>query len=96
MLFQDISREIHLDELLQEARFDQVTALPTRIDLLNDLKQIGAQCLAVLDIRKFRSYADFYGLEFGDALLREFSDWASAFCEPNTSTFTVCMAINLR
>ncbi|WP_286822967.1 MULTISPECIES: EAL domain-containing protein [unclassified Idiomarina] len=79
LLFQDISREIHLDELLQEARYDQVTALPTRIDLLNDLKQVGAQCLAVLDIRKFRSYADFYGLEFGDALLREFSDWASAF-----------------
>ncbi|MDV6314863.1 bifunctional diguanylate cyclase/phosphodiesterase [Idiomarina sp. HP20-50] len=79
LLFQDISREIYLDELLREARFDQVTGLPTRVDLLNDLKRVEAQCLAVLDIRKFRSYADFYGLEFGDELLREFSAWASAF-----------------
>lgn len=79
LLFQDISREIYLDELLQEARFDRVTGLPTRVDLLSDLKRVGSQCLAVLDIRKFRSYADFYGLEFGDELLREFSAWASAF-----------------
>ncbi|RUO73229.1 EAL domain-containing protein [Idiomarina ramblicola] len=79
LLFQDISREMYLDELLQEARFDQVTGLPTRVDLLNDLKRVGAQCIAVLDIRKFRSYADFHGLEFGDQLLREFSVWASAF-----------------
>ncbi|PWW39424.1 EAL domain-containing protein (putative c-di-GMP-specific phosphodiesterase class I) [Idiomarina loihiensis] len=79
LLFQDISREIYLDELLEEARFDQVTGLPTRVDLLSDLKRVGAQSLAVLDIRQFRSYADFHGLEFGDELLREFSTWASAY-----------------
>ncbi|HAS13880.1 MAG TPA: hypothetical protein DCS01_01115 [Idiomarina abyssalis] len=77
LLFQDISREMYLDELLHEARFDQVTGLATRVDLLNDLKRVGTQCLAVMDIRKFRSYADYYGLEFGDELLRQFSHWAS-------------------
>jgi len=83
LLFQDISREIHLDELLQEARYDRVTGLPTRVDLLNDLKRVKAQCLAVLDIRKFRSYADFYGLDFGDELLRKFSLWAQKQLKSN-------------
>lgn len=79
LLFNDISREVFLDGLLQDARFDRVTGLPTRVDLLTDLKQVEAQCLAVLDIRNFRHYADFYGLEFGDELLRMFSNWTAEF-----------------
>lgn len=82
LLFQDISREIYLDELLQEARHDRVTGLPTRVDLLSDLKRVKAQCLAVLDIRKFRGYADFYGLDFGDELLRKFSVWSQQQLTP--------------
>lgn len=79
LLFQDISREVYLDELLNETRFDSVTGLATRVDLLNDIKQARAQCLAILDIRKFRSFVDFYGLEFGDQLLREFSNWSAQY-----------------
>ncbi len=79
LLLQDISREVYLDELLNETRFDAVTGLATRVDLLNDLKNTRAQCLAILDIRKFRSFADFYGIEFGDQLLRAFSDWSAHY-----------------
>jgi EAL domain-containing protein (putative c-di-GMP-specific phosphodiesterase class I)/GGDEF domain-containing protein len=79
LLLQDISREVYLDELLNETRFDAVTGLATRVDLLNDLKKARAQCLAILDIRKFRSFVDFYGLEFGDQLLRAFSNWSAQY-----------------
>lgn len=79
LLLQDVSREVYLDELLSETRFDSVTGLATRVDLLNDIKTTNAQCLAILDIRKFRSFADFYGLEFGDELLRAFSSWSAQF-----------------
>lgn len=83
LLLQDISREVYLDELLNETRFDSVTGLATRVDLLNDLKHSRAQCLAILDIRKFRSFVDYYGLEFGDQLLREFSRWSVQYLSAN-------------
>lgn len=79
LLLQDISREVYLDELMHESRYDAVTGLATRVDLLKDIKSARAQCLAILDIRKFRSFVDFYGLEFGDSLLREFSCWSEQF-----------------
>ena len=83
LLLQDISREVYLDELLNETRFDSVTGLATRVDLLTDLKKTRAQCLAILDIRKFRSFADFYGLEFGDQLLHAFSNWSAQYLSQN-------------
>ena len=79
LVLQDISREVFLDELLNESRFDQTTGLPTRVDLLADIKRVNTQTVAIIDIRKFRSYADFYGLEFGDRLLMNFSEICKSF-----------------
>ncbi|OIN01912.1 hypothetical protein BFR57_07620 [Idiomarina sp. MD25a] len=82
LMLQDISREVFLDELLNETRFDHTTGLPTRVDLIADIKRVNTQTVAIIDIRKFRSYADFYGLEFGDRLLFNFSESCKSFFYP--------------
>ncbi|RUO81525.1 hypothetical protein CWI84_01855 [Idiomarina tyrosinivorans] len=53
--------------------------IPDKKALLKRLQQSPQKCVGVVDIRQFRTITNFYGVEFGDALLHAFSDVATDY-----------------
>ena len=60
---------IKTNQLIENMFTDTLTKLPNREKLLNDLKN---NYVAVINIKDFTEINDFYGLEEGDKLLKEF------------------------
>jgi EAL domain-containing protein (putative c-di-GMP-specific phosphodiesterase class I)/GGDEF domain-containing protein len=60
------------DQLIENMFTDTLTKLPNREKLLTDLKN---NYIAVINIKDFTEINDFYGLEEGDKLLREFGEF---------------------
>ena len=58
------------DRLIKEQTTDDLTGLPNRIKLLQDMKLLRSPQLAIIDINNFKTINNFYGTETGDAVLR--------------------------
>jgi diguanylate cyclase (GGDEF)-like protein len=57
------------DRLIAEQTTDELTGLPNRTKLLQDIKAQHNPQLAIIDINNFKAINTFYGLETGDAVL---------------------------
>lgn len=58
------------NRLIEEQITDDLTGLPNRIKLLQDIKFLRSPQLAIIDINNFKTINNFYGTETGDAVLR--------------------------
>ena len=57
------------DRLIKEQTTDDLTGLPNRTKLLQDIKKLHSPQLAIIDINNFKTINNFYGMETGDAVL---------------------------
>lgn len=57
------------DRLIKEQTTDDLTGLPNRTKLLQDIKLSHGPQLAIIDINNFKAINNFYGMETGDAVL---------------------------
>ncbi|MDN5068531.1 sensor domain-containing diguanylate cyclase [Aliarcobacter butzleri] len=70
----DITEIFEKEKIIQKQFLDELTSLPNRQKLLNDLKNVINPKIAIINIDDFRNINDFYGFEIGDLLLKKFSD----------------------
>ena len=74
-----------IDTTAEEARTDQLTGLPNRRGLLEELEQRSSEnqsfVLVIADLNGFKRYNDTFGHAAGDALLRRLGRKLDAACE---------------
>ncbi|MBE0494653.1 MAG: EAL domain-containing protein [Thiomicrospira sp.] len=71
----DITALVEQEQQLKEQLIDKLTGLPNRRQLLIDIEANQTTFLALLDIRNFKAFNDFYGFDFADKILLNFSSW---------------------
>lgn len=62
----DVTDLIMKERMIEEQRRDKLTGLPNRRQLLLDIESHHSNQLALLDIKHFKSFNDFYGFDFAD------------------------------
>lgn len=67
----DITEIILNQSLLVQQRTDKLTGLPSRARLIEDLNRQQPSQLALMDVRSFKSFNDYYGIATGDRILVE-------------------------
>lgn len=65
----DITKIIRQEQRIQKQTTDELTGLPNRIQLLEDIKSTTAPTLIFLDIDHFSVVNDLYGISTGDKIL---------------------------
>jgi len=73
-LMQEVNKKT--EELTKTMFTDKLTNLENREKLLNDLKD---NFVAIININDFKEINDFYGIEAGDKLLKEFGEFLNNF-----------------
>jgi diguanylate cyclase (GGDEF)-like protein len=58
-------------QLLKQLYYDNLTGLPNRIQLLEDLQSVNNGVIFIINVDSFREINDFYGHEVGDEILKE-------------------------
>jgi len=61
--------ELRVEELENRYYHDELTDLPNRVKLLEDIQLIKPSGLLLLDIKGFSTINDFYGMKIGDKVL---------------------------
>lgn len=69
----DITQIFEKEQIIQKQFLDELTSLPNRLKLLNDLKTSINPKVAIINIDRFRNINYSYGFEVGDLLLKYFS-----------------------
>ena len=59
------------NQLLKQLYYDNLTGLPNRIQLLEDLQSVNNGVIFIINVDSFREINDFYGHEVGDEILKE-------------------------
>lgn len=85
----DITEIFEKEKIIQKQFLDELTSLPNRQKLLNDLKKVINPKIAIINIDDFRNINDFYGFEIGDLLLKKFSDKLSQFKTKNLNIYRI-------
>lgn len=85
----DITEIFEKEKIIQKQLLDELTSLPNRQKLLNDLKNVINPKIAIINIDDFRNINDFYGFEIGDLLLKKFSDKLSQFKTKNLNIYRI-------
>ncbi|MFW2600540.1 EAL domain-containing protein [Aliarcobacter butzleri] len=85
----DITEIFEKEKIIQKQFLDELTSLPNRQKLLNDLKNVINPKIAIINIDDFRNINDFYGFEIGDLLLKKFSDKLSQFKTKNLNIYRI-------
>ncbi|WP_372985974.1 EAL domain-containing protein [Marinobacter sp.] len=67
----DITEIILNQSKLAQQRTDKLTGLPSRARLIEDLERLQPLQLALVDVRSFKSFNDYYGIAMGDRILVE-------------------------
>lgn len=65
------SIELKNSQLLHQLYYDNLTGLPNRTKLIEDLKNIHNGIVFIINVDSFREINDFYGHEVGDEILKE-------------------------
>ncbi len=61
--------ELRVEELSKRYYHDELTGLPNRVKLLEDIKNEKPEGLLLIDIKGFSTINDFYGMKIGDKVL---------------------------
>lgn len=85
----DISALFEKDELIYEQFTDELTALPNRQKLLNDLKNLVSPKLALINIDRFKDINNSYGIEIGDKILKSFAKRLLVFKSTNLNVYRI-------
>lgn len=85
----DISGLFEKDELIYEQFTDELTALPNRQKLLNDLKNLVSPKLALINIDRFKDINNSYGIEIGDKILKSFAKRLLTFKSINLNVYRI-------
>lgn len=78
---QDITELLAHQAQINEHLIDRLTNLPTRNALIDDMKIVDFDFLALCDVRNFKSFNNFYGIDTADRLLKEIATWLQHFGE---------------
>ncbi|MGC8764278.1 MAG: EAL domain-containing protein [Brevinematia bacterium] len=71
----DITDSVKKEQaLLKQLYTDNLTQLPNRLSLINDLSQKNYSYLCIINIDSFREINDFYGVIIGDYILKEIAE----------------------
>ena len=85
----DITSIFEKDKLIYEQFTDELTSLPNRQKLLNDLKNSINPKLAIINIDRFKDINNSYGLEIGDKILKGFAKRLSIFKSSNLNVYRI-------
>lgn len=77
----DITELVQTQAMIEQQFIDKLTGLPNRNALLHDIETQGVMLLGLLDIRNFKAFNDFYGIDFSDRILVEFVSWLRYFAQ---------------
>jgi len=69
----DVTDLIKQAEMINSHRLDDLTGLPNRIQLFEDIDKTQCELVGILDIKGFRLINQYYGFKFGDRLIKQFS-----------------------
>jgi len=69
----DVTDLIYQEKKIEFQTFDQLTKLPNRQKMLEDLEKSDTLKLAIINIEKFKEINEYYGFNIGDRLLVELS-----------------------
>ena len=83
----DVSSLFEKDELIYEQFTDELTSLPNRQKLLNDLKNSVSPKLALINLDRFKDINNSYGIEIGDKILKSFAKRLSIFKSTNLNVY---------
>jgi PAS domain S-box-containing protein/diguanylate cyclase (GGDEF)-like protein len=67
----DVTKIIHQEQKIQKQTIDELTGLPNRIQLFEDIKATTNPNLILLDIDNFSVVNDLYGIDKGDKVLTQ-------------------------
>lgn len=70
----DVTDIIEARHQLKEQLTDDLTGLPNRMALLNELKQSRVGAAAVFDLRNFKLFNDYWGIDIGDVYIRKLAE----------------------
>ncbi|MDD2894703.1 MAG: EAL domain-containing protein [Aliarcobacter sp.] len=85
----DITSIFEKDKLIYEQFTDELTSLPNRQKLLNDLKNSVNPKLAIINIDRFKDINNSYGLEIGDKILKGFAKRLLIFKSANLNVYRI-------
>ncbi|NPA82142.1 MAG: EAL domain-containing protein [Epsilonproteobacteria bacterium] len=74
----DISKHMEMERKLKEQLYiDQLTGLPNRLRLIEDLKHrnYNKSSMILIDIDSLGMYNEYFGVDAGDCILKTLSDW---------------------
>lgn len=77
----DVTDLIEQAEIIKSQRLDDLTKLPNRLQLFDDIANYQCEQLGILDIKGFRFINQYYGFEFGDNLIQQFAEMLLTLCD---------------
>ncbi|WP_404401683.1 EAL domain-containing protein [Idiomarina seosinensis] len=78
----DVTDIIKARTKVREQRTDQLTGLPNRVALLADLEKYQLDSAAVFDLRNFKLFNDYWGIEAGDSYIKKLAQLFSRLTPP--------------
>lgn len=85
----DVSSLFEKDKLIYEQFTDELTFLPNRQKLLNDLKNCVSPKLALINLDRFKDINNSYGIEIGDKILKSFAKRLLIFKSTNLNIYRI-------
>lgn len=82
----DITELLQTQAMIEQQFIDKLTGLPNRNALLHHIETQGITLLGLVDIRNFKAFNDFYGIDFSDRILIEFVSWLNYFAQRHSLT----------
>ncbi len=81
IILNDITHQKKIEKNLKNKLYkDQLTGLPNRTKLIEDIEKSTNPVLAIVNIDSFKEINDFYGHNVGDKVLQEFGKLLKNFC----------------
>jgi len=83
----DITKIYEQEKIIKRQYLDELTGLPNRIKLLQDIKELKFANISLVNINRFRDINNFYGFEIGDKVLKKFADILKELNTPNLTLY---------
>jgi len=85
----DVTSIFEKDKLIYEQFTDELTLLPNRQKLLDDIKKLIFPKIAIINIDRFKDINDSYGIEVGDDVLKEVAKRLLRFKSLNLNVYRI-------
>jgi len=83
----DITKIYEQEKIIKRQYLDELTGLPNRIKLLQDIKELKFANIALVNINRFRDINNFYGFKIGDKVLKKFANILKELNPPNLTLY---------